>query len=178
MKITYLAFADDLMLLARRDIISVKIIMDRLRNFAAISGLNINELKSNMFTAGIPATDLETIHRLTNFSSGLMPFRYLGIPLAAEKLKISHFPPFTNQIADHITGWKSASMSYAGRAKLIKSVFQGVECFWLSILPLPTGLLIRSTGFVVDFYGTHSILSLGGRRKVFRKRKGALASKI
>ena len=33
-----------------------------------------------------------------------------------------------------------ATLSYAGRCELIKSVLQGVECFWLSILPFPKGV--------------------------------------
>jgi len=32
-------------------------------------------------------------------------------------------------------------MSYVGRVELIKFVLQGVECFWLSVLPIPTGVI-------------------------------------
>ncbi|XP_052206780.1 uncharacterized protein LOC127811107 [Diospyros lotus] len=141
LKITHLAFADDLMLLARGDVTSVKIIIDCLDKFTATSGLNINELKSFMFSAGISCDELAEIQRVTRFPPGCMPFRYLGIPLAAEKLKIIHFAPFTEKIADYIKAWKCAPMSYAGRAELTKSVLQGVECFWLSVLPIPAGVI-------------------------------------
>lgn len=36
-----------------------------------------------------------------------------------------------------IKAWTSHSLSYAGRLELIKSVVQGVSCYWLSIFPIP-----------------------------------------
>ncbi|GFZ08668.1 hypothetical protein Acr_20g0004760 [Actinidia rufa] len=35
---------------------------------------------------------------------------------------------------------QGANLSYAGRTELVKSVLQGVECFWLSIIPIPAGV--------------------------------------
>ncbi|GFY91065.1 hypothetical protein Acr_07g0012610 [Actinidia rufa] len=45
-----------------------------------------------------------------------------------------------NKISGYISAWAGANLSYAGRTELIKSVLQGVECFWLSILPTPAGV--------------------------------------
>lgn len=47
-----------------------------------------------------------------------MPVRYLGIPLAAEKLKVTHYGPFIEKIIAYLNSWTSASLFYAGRAKL------------------------------------------------------------
>lgn len=44
LKITNLVFADDLMLFARGDVMSVKILMDSLSNFGLVSGLRLNIL--------------------------------------------------------------------------------------------------------------------------------------
>ena len=33
-----------------------------------------------------------------------------------------------------------STLSYAGRTELVKSVLQGVKCFWLSIIPIPAGV--------------------------------------
>ncbi|KAL8062253.1 hypothetical protein ABFX02_02G135400 [Erythranthe guttata] len=41
------------------------------------------------------------------------------------------------QILAYINAWTGASLSYAGRAELIRAVVQGVECFWLSIFSIP-----------------------------------------
>ena len=145
LKITHLAFADDLMLMARGDAISVGILMDCLNDFGDVSGLRANVSKSSLYTAGITGTELEEIKALTNIPTGTMPFRYLGIPLAAEKLKVNFYAPFIDKIAAYINAWTSASLSYAGRSELIKSVLQGVECFWLSIFPIPAAVISRIT---------------------------------
>ncbi|GFY93673.1 hypothetical protein Acr_09g0001190 [Actinidia rufa] len=92
-----------------------------------------------LLSAGINPTDTEIIERTTGFNQGIFPFKYLGIPVAASRLSIAQFSPFIDKISGYISAWAGASLSYAGRTELIKSVLQGVECFWLSILPIPVG---------------------------------------
>ncbi|GFP92208.1 transposon tx1 uncharacterized 149 kDa protein [Phtheirospermum japonicum] len=60
-RIIHLAFADDLMLMARGDPTSVRILMECLSNFSNKFGLNINALKSDLYTATIVGEDLEEI---------------------------------------------------------------------------------------------------------------------
>ncbi|KAK6131043.1 hypothetical protein DH2020_035220 [Rehmannia glutinosa] len=59
--------------------------MDYLADFGAKLGLHMNVLKSNSFMAG--DHDVETILSSTQLSRGTMPFQYLDIPLAVERLK-------------------------------------------------------------------------------------------
>ena len=139
--ISHLAFADDLMLFARGDVVSIRILMDCLRNFEAASGLSANALKSNIYPAGIIESDLNVMLADSRFSIGELPFRYLGIPLAAEQLKVIHYGPLLDKISDSIKAWTASSLSYAGRLELIRAVLQGIECFWLSILPAPAAIL-------------------------------------
>ncbi|GFP87665.1 line-1 retrotransposable element orf2 protein [Phtheirospermum japonicum] len=138
-RITHLAFADDLMLMVRGDPTSVRILMECLSNFNNKSGLNMNAMKSDLYTAAIVWEDLEEIQDITGIPLGTVPFHYLGIPLSAHKLRVMHYTPFIDKIAPYINVWTTSSLSYAGRAELIRSVLQGVECFWLSIFPLPAG---------------------------------------
>lgn len=140
LKITHLAFADDVMLLSRGDAPSVKILMDCLKEFGACSGLHLNVLKSNIYTAGM-SEDLKLfIQNFSHLQEGTLPFKYLGIPLAASKLKVLHFSAFQERISDYIRGWDRAPLSHAGRIELIRSVIQGVQCFWLGIFPLPSSV--------------------------------------
>ncbi|GFZ13830.1 hypothetical protein Acr_24g0000200 [Actinidia rufa] len=83
---------------------------------------------------------MEEIQRITGFSQGSFPFRYLGIPIANSRLTISQFSPLLDKISGYISAWAGANLSYAGRTELVKSVLQGVECFWLSIIPIPAGV--------------------------------------
>ncbi|KAL0399880.1 UNVERIFIED_CONTAM: Retrovirus-related Pol polyprotein from type-2 retrotransposable element R2DM [Sesamum radiatum] len=141
LKITHLLFADDLMLFSRGDLPSISILMECLQEFRDVSGLAVNTSKSSIFTAGIHNDELHGILARTEFVRGAMPVRYLGIPLAAQRLSVSDYSPLVDQIAKSISKWAAKSLSYAGRLELIRSVIQGVECFWLQIFPLPAAVV-------------------------------------
>ena len=139
------------MLLARGDLTSVRIVMDTLSDFGSRSGLTANCLKSSLFTAGVYGEELSLIRHVTGIPHGVMPFRYLGVPLAAQRLQVDHFAPFTDKITMYINSWTASCLSFAGRAELITSVLQGVECFWLSIFPIPSAIIDRVTRLCRNF---------------------------
>lgn len=140
LKISHLAFADDLMLLARGDSGSIGILMDCLKGFGNCSGLNMNLQKSNIFLAGLGPQHCDNILAESQLSLGTMPFRYLGIPMAASSLKVQDFSPFLAALNSLFNGWRGITLSYAGKVELIRSVLQGVHCFWLSIFPIPASI--------------------------------------
>ncbi|KAL0447380.1 UNVERIFIED_CONTAM: hypothetical protein Slati_1865900 [Sesamum latifolium] len=136
LEITHLLFADDLMLFSQGNLPSIHILMECLQEFWDVSGLAVNTAKSSIFTAGVQNDELHGILARTDFARGEMPVRYLGIPLAAQRLSVTDYSPLVDQIAKSISKWAAKSLSYAGRLELIRSVIQGVECFWLQIFPL------------------------------------------
>ncbi|GFY83129.1 hypothetical protein Acr_02g0013690 [Actinidia rufa] len=111
LSITHLAFADDLILFTRGDAISVKLIMECLKQFGNYSGLCVNASKSCVFMAGICTEEMEEIETITGFSKGEFPFRYLGIPVAASRLTINQFSPFISKISEYINAWAGATLS-------------------------------------------------------------------
>lgn len=137
LKITHLAFADDLMLLARGDEISIGILMDCLKEFGKCSGMQLNVRKSNIFMAGMDVGMSDDILQATRLSPGLMPFRYLGVPMAAAAPTVMEFEPMLQAISSCVNAWKGSTLSYAGRLELMRSVLQGIQCFWLTVFPLP-----------------------------------------
>ncbi|KAL2249650.1 UNVERIFIED_CONTAM: Retrovirus-related Pol polyprotein from type-2 retrotransposable element R2DM [Sesamum indicum] len=141
LKITHLFFADDLMLFSRGDLPSIHVLMECLQEFRDTSGLTVNTSKSSIFTAGIQDEELDGILARTEFARGEMRVRYLGIPLAAQRLSVTNYSPLVDQIANCISKWTGKSLSYAGRLELIRLVIQGVECFWLQVFPLPAAVI-------------------------------------
>lgn len=83
--------------------------------------------------AGVNNTDTTSILMDTQLSLDVMPFRYLGIPLLADRITVGQFGELVDKIASYVKVWNSATLSYAGQSELIKSVLQGVEVFWMSI---------------------------------------------
>ncbi|XP_011079190.1 uncharacterized protein LOC105162767 [Sesamum indicum] len=108
------------------------------------SGLTVNTSKSSKFTTGIQNEELDGILARTEFARGEMPVRYHGIPLVAQQLSVTNYSPLMDQIANCISKWTGKSLSYAGRLELIRSIIQGVECFWLQVFPLPAAVIEKT----------------------------------
>lgn len=91
MRLTHIAYADDLLLFARGDIQSVSLVMDCLNEFGDMAGLRVNQIKSRIYMASMETWVREYILDITGFSCVQLPFRYLDIPLASSKLKSSDY---------------------------------------------------------------------------------------
>ncbi|GFY93055.1 hypothetical protein Acr_08g0014510 [Actinidia rufa] len=113
-------------------------------------------------TSGISRDDLEAIKFISGFSEGRFPFR----------------------IAGYLNAWAGMKLSYAGRCELIRSILQGVECFWLASLYIPAGIRDRLIRMCRNFlWGVGTRMEqwvLDGRfcskaaYEFFRPRKGNL----
>lgn len=68
-------------------------------------------------------------------------FRYLGISLVATWLHTVVYGTSIDTVMGQLTSWPRHTLVYAKKLKLVKTVLQGVECFWLSILPIPSGVI-------------------------------------
>ncbi|XP_057958526.1 uncharacterized protein LOC131151289 [Malania oleifera] len=158
LKISHLAFADDLILFSRGDYKSVQILMGCVNNFSACSGLLANPLKSNLYHAGVKEDVLEGILQITGFNIRDFPFQYLGVPLAASRLNSSQYSPLINKIANLFKSWPKNTLSYAGKLEIINSIIQGIECLWLAIFPIPNNVLEHIVKLCRAFFW-------GGRRK-------------
>lgn len=131
LNISHIFFADDLMLFCRGDTPYVKILVDALTKLSHISGLQVNAVKSSIFTAGIFQGGTQEIHEIYNIvgcPEGTLPVRYLGIPLASQRLNVVHYSPFVACIAKYISSWTDLYLSYVGKLEVIHSVTQGEEC--------------------------------------------------
>ncbi|XP_019198205.1 PREDICTED: uncharacterized protein LOC109192059 [Ipomoea nil] len=90
------------------DTSSVEILMQALNELEGTSGLAINATKSKLFCAGV-REDLS----FTRIPAGTLPVRYLGVPLDAQKLRVSNYGPLFDSINKYISVWKGFCLSYA-----------------------------------------------------------------
>ncbi|GAB2302979.1 hypothetical protein Dimus_038044 [Dionaea muscipula] len=120
---------------------SVNLLLKCLNMFSGESGLTVSLAKSRFYGAGMDEMLTAQILNSSGFSRGNFPLKYLGVPLAASRITLIHFKPLLDRIGSYIEGWLRKTLSYAGRLELIKSVLQGVDCFWLSIFPIPLCVL-------------------------------------
>ncbi|KAI5667594.1 hypothetical protein M9H77_17447 [Catharanthus roseus] len=103
----------------------------------------------HIFLAGMDEYVKEAIMDLTGFSEGDMPFRYLGVLFFGVYLKMTDFSPLLNKVSSTLL--TSFNLSYAGRLEVISSVVQGIESFWLGVLPISVAMLDRITGMCRRF---------------------------
>ncbi|KAK4384498.1 Transposon TX1 uncharacterized protein [Sesamum angolense] len=75
------------------------------------------------------------------FQEGLLPLRYLGLPLISARLSITDCQPLLQKIDSRIKGWEGVQISFAGRVQLIKSVLISFEVYWAMAFILPKGII-------------------------------------
>ncbi|VFR01060.1 unnamed protein product, partial [Cuscuta campestris] len=129
-EITHIAFADDIMMFSRGDKDSVQILADALKHFSSVSGLHVNAQKSNIYLAGQIKGNKQHILNLVNFPEGLLPVKYLGLPLTSQRASKRDFTRLIETVDDNIRRWNTKTLTIAGRAELIRSVIQGIEVAW------------------------------------------------
>ncbi|VFQ69372.1 unnamed protein product [Cuscuta campestris] len=130
---------------------SVQVLADALKHFSSVSGLHVNAQKSNIFLAGQIKGNKQHILNLVNFPEGLLPVKYLGLPLTSQRASERDFAPLIETVDDNIRRWNTKTLTIAGRAKLIRSVIQGIQGFWLQAFPIHKSVLNRITSICRTF---------------------------
>ncbi|GMI95175.1 hypothetical protein like AT4G29090 [Hibiscus trionum] len=71
---------------------------------------------------------------------GSFPSEYLGLPLGAKRNSVALWDPVIEKVQGKLSGWKSGTLSTAGRLILVKSVLSALPIYFLSIFPLPSSV--------------------------------------
>ncbi|KAL2252845.1 UNVERIFIED_CONTAM: hypothetical protein Sindi_0079200 [Sesamum indicum] len=136
-KVFQMGFADDLLLLCRADLDSIRVFKEGLDWFAELSGLRLNVQKSHLIISRSAQNLKDQMLDILGFQEGHLPMRYLGLPLISSRLTISDCQPLISKIDARINGWEGISLSYAGRVQIIKSVLSALSLYWASAFILP-----------------------------------------
>lgn len=117
-----ISITDDLMLFSRGDKTFVQILMEEFRKYYVATALKAHPAKCKLFFGGVQPLVLQEIMQNNDFSQGMLPFKYLGVPVASRKIIVQHCIHLINRIASRIMHWASKLLSYTGRWYLIKSI--------------------------------------------------------
>ncbi|XP_020253958.1 uncharacterized protein LOC109831024 [Asparagus officinalis] len=158
LKISHLFFVDDLLLFCKADLYSIAKLKECLSDFSCVSGLETNPNKCSIYMSGIGDDLKAQICALLNFSEGVLPVRYLGVPLISKRLSYMDCYPLINKISTQLQNWqKKKALSYAGRLQLIKTVILGVQLYWTSNYVLPIKVLEKIDNLCSEFLWNHKI---------------------
>ncbi|XP_013601807.1 PREDICTED: uncharacterized protein LOC106309313 [Brassica oleracea var. oleracea] len=131
-RLTHLCFADDLLIFIDGSIDSVQNVLQVLKEFELRSGLAVTVQKSCFFASGLIQQEVDSIKASTGMPNGLLPVRYLGVPLCTKKLTLSNCEVLIQQVKAKFNSWTVKTLSFAGRLLLIKTVIAGITNFWCS----------------------------------------------
>lgn len=154
MKIINLYFADDIMLFVIGDIGPVKLIMEKVKEISAATGLNMSIPKSNVYFGGVDDNTQKSIKHEIGFEIGQLSFKYLGVPLDSKKLSIAMCQPLIYKMTSRLSHWSTRLLSYAGKFLLIKSVIFSIANYWMQIFPLEKKLITHIEGLCRSFLWT------------------------
>ncbi|GAV92862.1 LOW QUALITY PROTEIN: zf-RVT domain-containing protein, partial [Cephalotus follicularis] len=74
---------------------------------------------------------------MVQFSEGVLPVTYLGLPLITKRLTKNDCNPLVERIMARASSWVSKSLSFAGRLQLVKATLASMQTYWSSIFLLP-----------------------------------------
>lgn len=122
MKLTHITFADVVTMFCHGNSQSPKLLMQKFEEFPNMSGLQINNPKSQIFYANMDVEVKDHLLQSLNFKEGTLPVKYLGLPLISTKLSIADCMPLIEKVKQKLNSWTSKMLSDSGRVQLVKSV--------------------------------------------------------
>lgn len=86
MKLNHLWFADDVIMCCRGDYASVYTMLQSFQHFSEATGLEVNKHKIEVYTTGMKRDEVQRILDVSGFSSGTLPFKYLGVSICFKRI--------------------------------------------------------------------------------------------
>jgi len=114
--ISHLLYADDMVIFSTGRKKDVRSILEVLDIYAQWSGQVVNASKSSIFFSNrIPDSRRQELIRVSGFSMGNFPTRYLGVPIFSGRVKSWYFDDLLVKISKKIEGWKMRYLSAGAR---------------------------------------------------------------
>ena len=132
--ISKLFYADDVLLVCKAKHSEINEIMNILGKYCEWLGQQINFEKSGVFASkGVQSQFLNQLRNQRGFSQGS---RYLGVPLFLSSSK-KDFAYLKENLESKASSWKSKSLSWMGRATLVKSIALATLLYTMSCFLIP-----------------------------------------
>ncbi|GKA00232.1 hypothetical protein Tco_0672782, partial [Tanacetum coccineum] len=117
--------------------------MDSLVDFKNASGLAPSLPKSTAYFCNVLNYVKIGILNILPFEEGNLSVKYLGVPLVPSRLVYHDCSELMERIKRRVNDWKNKSLSFAGRAQLIRSVLSSMHLYWASVFILPSSLMFE-----------------------------------
>ncbi|GJZ02370.1 putative RNA-directed DNA polymerase, eukaryota, reverse transcriptase zinc-binding domain protein [Tanacetum coccineum] len=153
--LSYLFYADDVIIIFDRNQNDIDNIIRILNVFYIASDLNININKSNLYGVGISSSDIDRMTPGTGCAAGSFPFSYHGLPIGSNMGRIVNWKELIDRFKARLLGWKTNLLSIGGRLTFIKSVLGSLVIYQLSISKAPEAVIKALESLRASFFGVH-----------------------
>lgn len=150
-EITHLQYADDMLIFCDANIESLKNIQKTLIIYHLASGLEVNFHKSSLIGLNISQIWLQQAATTLRCKTGSIPFTYLRLPIGANVSRVRAWDPVIERMAKKLASWKSKMLSIGGRITLIKSSLTNLPVYFMSIFPIPKGVIEKINKIIRAF---------------------------
>ena len=144
-------YADDILIFCKGTVANVKNITHLFDSYGKYSSQVVNAQKSKFYSSSIPLSRIRTIHSLTSFRQGCVPFNYLGIPLFKGKPKSIHLRTIVDKIKLKLNAWKGRLLTFMGRVQLVNAVICSMLTYSFHVYKWPSSLLFEVSKAMRNF---------------------------
>lgn len=90
---------------------------------------------------------------ILGFSTGNLLYKYLGMPLSDNFLKLSCWQQILQNLQGRLSSWAFRFLNLAGRTVLFKAVLQSMPIYQLSGMAAPKGACSKMVDISKSFWG-------------------------
>jgi hypothetical protein len=151
--LNHLLFADDVVIFTTATATEAGIIQMCLDKYSRWSGQTVNVTKSNiLFSKNTAPSMISSIQTILPYTCTPATARHLSLPLLFGKSKTATFSNILDKVQAKIEGWRSKTLSQAGKTVLVKVVASAIPSYAMSTFLLPDGLCHQLDRAFINFW--------------------------
>lgn len=139
--ITHFQYADDTILFCPPNIEYLQNMKKTFILFHLASELQVNFYKGSIMGLNVSNNWLDSAAKTLVCKKGSLPFTYLGLPIGGSSSRHATWEPVIQRIERKLASWRGKMLSIGGRLTLIKSSLSNLPLYYMSIFPIPSGVI-------------------------------------
>lgn len=157
LKISHLQYTDDTIIFCPPNLEFLQNVKKTFILFHLVSGLQVNFFKSSIMGINVSDQWLDSTAENLLCTKGSLPFSYLGLPIGGSSYLLSSWDPIIWKMEKKLASWRGKMLSIRGYLTLIKSSLSNLPLYYMSLYPIPQGIIKKLTTIQCKFLWSGSL---------------------